>query len=121
MCTASNYITQNHYFGRNFDYEISYNERVTITPRNFKFEFRKIDAIETHYAIIGIAAGIDGYPLYYDACNEKGLAIAGLNFAGNAVYREFEEGMVNVTPFEFIPYSKEFWMKSSNFLFISVI
>ena len=32
------------------------------------------------------------------------MAIAGLNFAGNAVYKEFEEGMVNVTPFEFIPY-----------------
>lgn len=104
MCTASNYITDNHYFGRNFDYEISYNERVTITPRNFKFEFRKIDAMESHYAIIGIAAGIDGYPLYYDACNEKGLAIAGLNFAGNAVYREVEEDMVNITPFELIPY-----------------
>lgn len=104
MCTASNYITDDHYFGRNFDYEISYNERVTITPRNYKFEFRKIDAIESHYAIIGIAAGIDSYPLYYDACNEKGLAIAGLNFAGNAVYKEFDEDMVNVTPFEFIPY-----------------
>ncbi|MBE6500920.1 MAG: choloylglycine hydrolase family protein [Methanobrevibacter thaueri] len=104
MCTASNYITDDHYFGRNFDYEISYNERVTITPRNFEFEFRKIDSIKNHYAIIGIAAGIDGYPLYYDACNEKGLAIAGLNFAGNAVYREFEEDMVNITPFELIPY-----------------
>ena len=104
MCTASNYITDNHYFGRNFDYEISYNERVTITPRNYKFEFRKIDAIESHYAIIGIAAGIDGYPLYYDACNEMGLAIAGLNFAGNAVYREMEDEMVNITPFELIPY-----------------
>lgn len=104
MCTASNYITDNHYFGRNFDYEISYNERVTITPRDYKFEFRKIDAIESHYAIIGIAAGIDGYPLYYDACNEKGLAIAGLNFAGNAVYREMEDEMVNITPFELIPY-----------------
>ncbi|MBP3791795.1 MAG: choloylglycine hydrolase [Methanobrevibacter sp.] len=104
MCTASNYITDNHYFGRNFDYEISYNERVTITPRNYKFEFRKIDPIESHYAIIGIAAGIDGYPLYYDACNEKGLSIAGLNFAGNAVYREVEEDMVNITPFELIPY-----------------
>ena len=104
MCTASNYITDDHYFGRNFDYEISYNERVTITPRKYKFEFRKIDAIESHYAIIGIAAGIDEYPLYYDACNEKGLAIAGLNFAGNAVYREFEEDMINITPFELIPY-----------------
>ena len=104
MCTASNYITDCHYFGRNFDYEISYNERVTVTPRNYKFEFRKIDAIESHYAIIGVAAGIDSYPLYYDACNEKGLAIAGLNFAGNAVYREYEEDMVNITPFELIPY-----------------
>ena len=27
MCTASEYLTANHYFGRNFDYEISYNER----------------------------------------------------------------------------------------------
>ena len=32
------------------------------------------------------------------------MAIAGLNFAGNAVYREFEEDMVNITPFELIPY-----------------
>ena len=104
MCTASNYITKKHYFGRNFDYEISYNERVTITPRNFKFDFKLIDSIESHYAIIGVAAGIDEYPLYYDACNEKGLSIAGLNFAGNAKYLDEKEGMVNVTPFEFIPY-----------------
>ena len=104
MCTASNYLTNNNYFGRNFDYEISYNEKVTVTPRNYEFKFRKIDDIETHYAIIGIAAGVDEYPLYYDACNEKGLAIAGLNFAGNAVYREYEEDMINITPFELIPY-----------------
>lgn len=104
MCTASNYITDCHYFGRNFDYEISYNERVTITPRNYEFKYRKIDDVKTHYAIIGIAAGIDGYPLYYDACNEKGLAMAGLNFAGNAVYRELEDDMINITPFELIPY-----------------
>ena len=77
MCTASNYITDDHYFGRNFDFEISYNERVTVTPRNYEFKFRKIDDVKSHYAIIGIAAGVDSYPLYYDACNEKGLAIAG--------------------------------------------
>jgi choloylglycine hydrolase len=104
MCTASEYLTANHYFGRNFDYEISYNERVCITPRNYEFKFRKIDDMKSHFAIIGITAGIDEYPLYYDACNEKGVAIAGLNFAGNAIYREIEEDMVNVTPFEFIPY-----------------
>ena len=104
MCPASDYRKENHYFGRNFDYEISYHERVTITPRNYSFEFRCIDDIISHHAIIGMAAGIDGYPLYYDACNEKGLAIAGLNFEGNAKFLEEKEGMVNVTPFEFIPY-----------------
>ena len=101
MCTACFY---EQYFGRNFDFEISFNEKVTVTPRNFKFDFKKIDSIESHYAIIGVAAGVDEYPLYYDACNECGLAIAGLNFSGNAVYREFIDGMVNVSPFEFIPY-----------------
>ncbi len=104
MCTGANYNTKNHYFGRNFDYELSYHERVCITPRNFEFEFRMVNSIKSHYAIIGIAAGIDAYPLYYDACNEKGLAIAGLNFEGNAVYLDEKDGMDNVTPFEFIPY-----------------
>ena len=104
MCTAGKFITDNHYFGRNFDYEISYNERVTITPRNYNFKFKKLPDIKSHYAIIGIAAGIDEYPLYYDACNEKGLGIAGLNFPDNAVYRDFKKNMVNITPFELIPY-----------------
>lgn len=104
MCTAINYITDNLYFGRNFDFDFSYNEKVTVTPRNYNFRFKKIDDIDSHHAIIGIAAGIDEYPLYYDACNEKGLAIAGLNFPGNAVYNESDEGSVNIAPFELIPY-----------------
>ena len=57
MCTASEYLTANHYFGRNFDYEISYNERVCITPRNYEFKFRKIDDMKSHFAIIGITWG----------------------------------------------------------------
>lgn len=104
MCTGINYNTKKHYFGRNFDYELSYHERVCITPRNYEFKFRMAKEIKSHYAIIGIAAGIDEYPLYYDACNEKGLAIAGLNFEGNAVYSDEKWLMENITPFEFIPY-----------------
>ena len=44
-------------------HEISYNERVTITPRNYPLIFRDTEDIENHYGIIGIAAGIDEYPL----------------------------------------------------------
>ncbi|NSP54992.1 choloylglycine hydrolase family protein [Enterococcus faecalis] len=104
MCTAITYVSKDHYFGRNFDYEISYNEVVTITPRNYKFSFREVGNLDHHFAIIGIAAGIADYPLYYDAINEKGLGMAGLNFSGYADYKKIEEGKKNVSPFEFIPW-----------------
>ena len=104
MCTAVTYNTNDHYFGRNFDLEYSYNETVTITPRNYEFTFRKVENISNHYAIIGMAYVANNYPLYYDAINEKGLAMAGLNFPGNADYKEIEDGKINIAPFEFIPY-----------------
>ncbi len=104
MCTAITYVSKDHYFGRNFDYEISYNEVVTITPRNYKFSFREVGNLDHHFAIIGIAAGIADYPLYYDAINEKGLGMAGLNFSGYADYKKIEEGKENDSPVEFIPW-----------------
>ena len=104
MCTAIAYKTKDHYFGRNLDYEISYGEKIAITPRNYSFAFRKVPKMKSHYAMIGMAVVVDGYPLYYDATNEKGLSMAGLLFAGNAVFRPEEEGKDNVSPFEFIPW-----------------
>ena len=104
MCTAATYTTKDHYFGRNLDLEFSYNETVTVTPRNYPFQFRKVKALESHYAMIGIAFVVDNYPLYYDATNEKGLSMAGLNFPENADYKQETEGKDNVTPFEFIPW-----------------
>ena len=104
MCTAITYNTKNHYFGRNLDLEYSYKETVTITPRNYEFKFRKVKELKNHYAIIGMAYIANNYPLYYDAINEKGLGMAGLNFPGNADYKEEKENMNNIAPFEFIPY-----------------
>ena len=104
MCTAATYKTKDFYFGRTLDYEFSYGDEVTITPRNFPLHFREQGDLNTHYAIIGMACVIDNYPLYYDAINEKGLGMAGLNFVGNAVYRERKAGKDNVAQFEFIPW-----------------
>ncbi len=104
MCTAITYNTKDHYFGRNLDLEFSYNETVTITPRNYPFKFRKVNDINKHYAIIGMAYVSDNYPLYYDAINEKGLGMAGLNFPTNADYKEEENNKDNIAPFEFIPW-----------------
>ena len=84
MCTAATYKTKDFYFGRTLDYEFSYGDEITITPRNYQFEFRSMGKMQTHYAMIGMAYISDNYPLYYDAVNEKGLGMAGLNFVGNA-------------------------------------
>ncbi len=104
MCTAVTYKTKDHYFGRNLDLEYSYNETVTITPRNYVFEFRKMGKMESHFAMVGMAYVVDGYPLYYDATNEKGLSVAGLNFPKNAEYKPYCETQDNITPFELIPW-----------------
>lgn len=104
MCTAITYQTKDFYFGRTLDYEQSYSEEVTVTPRNFPLVFRRRDPLETHYAIIGMAHVLKDYPLYFDAMNEKGLAMAGLNFVGYAHYGKFLPGKDNIASFEFLPW-----------------
>ncbi len=104
MCTAATYKTKDFYFGRTLDYEFSYGDEITITPRNYEFNFRKVKKIESHYAMIGMAHVVGDYPLYYDAINEKGLGIAGLNFVGNACYNECVEENDNIAQFELIPW-----------------
>lgn len=104
MCTAATYKTKDFYFGRTLDYDFSYSEEVTITPRNYPFHFRNMGTMSRHYAMIGMAYVAGDYPLYYDASNEKGLGMAGLNFVGNAVYKEKAPYKDNVAQFEFIPW-----------------
>lgn len=104
MCTAASFKNKNTYFGRTLDYEFSYGEKVKITPRNYPFEFRHLGLNNNHYAIIGMAHIHNDYPMYYDAMNEYGLGMAGLNFVGNAKYNEVIEGKENVAQFEFISF-----------------
>ena len=102
MCTAATYKTKDFYFGRTLDYEFSYGDEVVVTPRNFPLNFREKGTVSSHYAMIGMAHVADNCPLYYEAVNEKGLCMAGLNFVGNAVYSDRREGKDNIAQFEFI-------------------
>lgn len=104
MCTAATYKTNDFYFGRTLDYEFSYGDKITVTPRNYTFDFKFMGEVKNHYAIIGMAHIANDYPLYYDAMNEKGVCIAGLNFVGNAVYNNPIEEKENVAQFELIPW-----------------
>ncbi len=104
MCTAISVSASDCYFGRNLDFEYDFGEKITITPRRYPFRFTGGKALNRHYAMIGMALPVDGYPLYFDATNEKGLSAAGLNFPENAYYFEYGGSKTGVASFEFIPW-----------------
>lgn len=104
MCTAISYKTKDFYFGRTLDLDFSYGEQIAVMPRNFPLPFRHKDTLRQHYAVIGMAHIARNYPLYYDAVNEAGLAMAGLNFPGFARYRRHAHGKDNIASFECIPW-----------------
>ncbi|MBE6778127.1 MAG: linear amide C-N hydrolase [Ruminococcaceae bacterium] len=103
MCTALTYRAQEWYFGRTLDYEHGYGEEVTVTPRRFPLPYRHGETSLSHYAFVGMAATVEGYPLYYDGVNEHGLCVAGLRFAPDARYLPPMEGAENLAVFELIP------------------
>ena len=104
MCTAVTYRTADFYFGRTLDHTMTYGECVTLTPRRFPLPFRHLPTLETHHAILGMALVLEDYPLYFDALNDRGLAMAGLNFLSNAHYGAPRAGAHNVAQFELIPW-----------------
>lgn len=105
MCTSVAMLTHDFYFGRNMDINYEFGERVVITPRNFPFKFRRAGTMTRHLAMIGMASVQEGYPLYAEAVNEKGLGMAGLLFDGNAFYPDtLDSNKSNISPFEIIPW-----------------
>ena len=104
MCTAVTYNADDFYFGRTLDNEFSFGEKVTVTPKNYPFVFLSGRKKNSHYAIIGMALVSENYPLYFDAMNEKGLCMAGLNFVGNAFFNKEKSGCDNIAVYEFIPW-----------------
>ena len=104
MCTAICDHGKYFLFGRTLDLEYSYGEQIVLTPRKFKLNFLHAPSNTNHSAILGIGIIRDGYPLYYDAINEHGLAIAALNFPQSTLYRETAENTLNLASFEIIPY-----------------
>lgn len=106
MCTALTLKSKDGYsfFGRNMDLEYNFNQSVIVIPRNFQYkDWVTGREIKNKYAIIGMGSIIENYPAMADGMNEKGVACAGLNFAGYAYYEEKPvEGMNNIPPYDFI-------------------
>lgn len=104
MCTALSITNQDHYFGRTLDVEYNIIQDVVITPREFPFIFNNSKIIYTHPAIIGAGMICNDYPLYYEATNEYGLSIAGLNLPFSASFNSDPGKSYNVETYELIPW-----------------
>lgn len=99
MCTAVLVKDKCALFGRTLDLDYHYSESIVTVPRNFSFSFGK-----GPFAVIGTAFMKNGFPLFYDGMNEKGLSAAGLNFPESAVYFSEKKGFENIASFELIPW-----------------
>ncbi len=97
MCTAI-HSKNGMFFGRTLDLEYSYNEMVIIAPRNFDFGF------PSKYAIIGMGTVANGYPLFFDGMNEKGLCMAALRFKNSAYYPPAKTDVENIGSYEVMPF-----------------
>lgn len=106
MCTGVRFTdpSGNMYFGRNLDWTVGFGQEVFVTQRGFTHPAFMDGKLKAKYASIGMAINPDGCPLYLDAMNEEGLAVAGLNFPGYAKYSDVEvDGKTNIPAYAF-PY-----------------
>lgn len=103
MCTALSYVKRNHYFGRNLDLEGSFGEGAITVPENYELGYT-CTGKHGGFAMIGTGILRDSFPLFFDACNIRGVCMAGLNFPKNATYLPKTADKINVSPFEIIPF-----------------
>lgn len=104
MCTSIRFSdgSSNLYLARNLDWTNGYGERVVVTPTGYetKSPFGAVPRIQ--HPVIGMGIVEEDTPLYFDCGNDAGLAVAGLNFPGYAIYaQEPVDGKTNVAAFEF--------------------
>lgn len=105
MCTAISVNSNGLYFGRTMDVSRPFDGGVITVPRNFSLKETFGCPLTEHYAITGMAAVVDGYPLFADGFNEAGLCMAALSFPKSAVYTQDQgEGKTSLASFELIPH-----------------
>lgn len=104
MCTGMRFndADGNMFFGRNLDWTFDYGERVLVVPRGFAPASPFGATGPCTHALIGMGLVEQGQPMLFDAGNDAGLAVAGLNFPGYARYEaKPQEGKTNISAWEF--------------------
>ena len=100
MCTA---ISDGNIFGRTLDLEYTLDEEIIETDAGLEFKLIHDGTARCEYNIHGCGIKRNGFPLYYDAANESGLAMAALNFPISAKYCNYTKKARMLASFEVIP------------------
>lgn len=103
MCVAIRFNSTDGsmYFARNFDWSQSYNEKMVGLPRGCKVQYAHEGESEVKYDTFGLGIAYNGTVMYFDAMNEKSLAVAVLSLPETTKFSDVEDGKVNVACFEF--------------------
>lgn len=104
MCTGIRFTDASGamYAGRNLDWSSPFGEVAIATPRNYSNPRCDAIGLDCRYASMGMGVIAEGFPLYFDAGNEKGLSCAGLNFPGYASYvHHHVDGRCNIPSYAF--------------------
>ena len=108
MCTAATYQTRDFYFGRTLDYEFSYGDAGDDHPaRTIPLRFAMHgDALDHHYAMIGMAHVAAGLSAVLRRGERKGAVHGGAEFcrATPPMRDVIARAANNVAQFELIPY-----------------
>lgn len=91
MCSAVRY---EKFFARNLDLWCEYGQKPILT---------KAGELGNRFALLGMGIRQEGYPLYFDGMNERGLAAAALNFPDFAEYAQDFTDNCSVASYELIP------------------
>ncbi len=93
MCTAATYKTKDFYFGRTLDYEFSYDDEITVTPRNYPFEFRYMGRTAQNPCQISVAAGGEHQLAELSICCPRTREISGNNLAFLSFFLHFAKNL----------------------------
>ena len=104
MCTAIYDWKYRPMLGRTLDLEYTNEEAVLRVDRGREMRYLFEPTEQTKAAMIGTAYPREGFPLFYDAVNEYGVAAAALHFPRSARYRTDRTKRHAVASFEVIPW-----------------
>lgn len=103
MCTSLTLKALEHtFFARTMDFAFLLEGKPIFIPSDYEWQLQLGGSLTTTFGFVGTGKQMEEY-VFIDGVNEKGLAVAELYFANEAVYSEhLEKGQLNLAPHEFI-------------------